>query len=187
MLRQVRGMRLARDQQHAQILAHALDRQHRAVIDRGELALGRLGLDLDDVGAGMVDIDRNFDLLAELHALHDRRLALMRHGQLDRTTGAGTRRVGDLDLDVLTGADDAEPRRAQDLEPTVELAGLAGEQRMYRRIEAEVCGGSRQVMHLAVGDHDHPGKPVWRHVGKSLREIGEQHGAVPLAIGRGRG
>ncbi len=48
-------------------------------------------------------------------------------------------------------------------------------------------GGSRHVMHLAVGDHDHAGKPVRRHVGKGLREIGEQHGAVALAVGRGRG
>ena len=106
------GMRLARDQQHAQILPHALDREHGAIVDGGELAVGRLGLDLDDVGAGMVDIDRDLDFLAELHALHDGRLALMGDGQLDRASSRRARCFGDLDLDILLAADDTEPWRA---------------------------------------------------------------------------
>ena len=43
------GMRLAGDQQHAQILAHALDREHGAIVHGGELAGRGFGLDLDDV------------------------------------------------------------------------------------------------------------------------------------------
>ena len=57
---------------------------------------------------------------------------------------------------------------------------------MHRRLETEARGRSRHVVHLAVGNHDHAGKPVWRHVGKRLREVGEQHGAVTLAVRRGR-
>ena len=38
-------------------------------------------------------------------------------------------------------------------------------------------------MHFALGDHDHAGEPVRRHVGERLGEIGEQHGAVALAVG----
>ena len=105
-------------------------------------------------------------------------------------TGRGAvrrRGVGDLDLDVLGAADDAEAGRAQHLQPAVELAGLAGQKRLHRRIEAEPCGGGGDVVHLAVGDHDHPGEPVRRHVGQGLGEIAEQHGAVALAVGRGRG
>ena len=48
-------------------------------------------------------------------------------------------------------------------------------------------GGGGHVVHLAVGDHDDAGEPVGRHVGQRLGEIGEQHGAVALAVGRGRG
>ena len=54
------GMRLAGDEQHAQILAHALDRQHDAIVDGGELAGRRLRFDLDDVRPGMIDGDGNF-------------------------------------------------------------------------------------------------------------------------------
>ena len=181
------GMRLARDQQHAQVFAHALDREHGAIVDGGELALGRLGFDLDDIGAGVIDIDRDLHRFADADGPRHRRLALMGDGELDRAADLRGRRIGDLDLDLLGAADNAETGRAQDLEPAVELALLAGQKRMHRRIEAKAGGGSGHVMHLAFGNHDHPGEPVGRHVGKRLGEIGEQHGAVALAVGRGRG
>ena len=73
------------------------------------------------------------------------------------------------------------------LKPAVELAFLAGQKRVHRSIEAERRGRRGHVMHLAVGDHDHAREPVGRHVGQRLAEIGEQHGAVALAVGRGRG
>ena len=162
------GMRLAGHQQHAQVLAHALDREHGAIVDGGELARGRLGFDLDDIGAGVIDIDRDLDGLADADGPRHRRLALMGDGELDRAAGLRGRRVGDFDLDLLGAADNAEAWRAQDLEPAVELAWLAGQQRMDRRIEAKAGGGSGHVMHLAFGDHDHPGEPVGRHVGQEL-------------------
>ena len=43
------GVRLAGDQQHAQVLAHALGRDDHAVVGGGQLAGRRLELDLDDV------------------------------------------------------------------------------------------------------------------------------------------
>ncbi len=49
------GMRLAGDQQHAQLVAHAVDRDHGAVVDGRELVLERRRLDLDDVRPGMRD------------------------------------------------------------------------------------------------------------------------------------
>jgi hypothetical protein len=70
-------VRFARDEEHAQILADTLDRQHRAVVDRGEFAGRRLSLDLDDVRSGMVDGDGNVHLLADEHALDGRGIALM--------------------------------------------------------------------------------------------------------------
>ena len=47
--RALAGVRLARDQQHAQVLAHALGRDHHAVVGGRQLARRRLELDLDDV------------------------------------------------------------------------------------------------------------------------------------------
>ena len=63
------GMRLAGNQQHAQVLAHALDGEHGAVVHGGELAGRGFGLDLDDIRAGVIDLDRDLDLLADAHAL----------------------------------------------------------------------------------------------------------------------
>jgi hypothetical protein len=52
-------MRFAGDEQHAQLVAHAVDRDHGAVVDGGELVLERRRLDLDDVrpsvGNGNID------------------------------------------------------------------------------------------------------------------------------------
>ena len=56
------GMRLARDEQHAQVFAHAFDRQHGAIVDGRYLAFGGLGFDFDDVGTGVLDVDRDLDL-----------------------------------------------------------------------------------------------------------------------------
>ena len=77
-------MRLAGHQQHAQILAHALDREHGTIVDRGELARRGLGFDLDDIGAGVIDIDRDLDRLADPDVARYWRLALMGDGELDR-------------------------------------------------------------------------------------------------------
>ena len=46
------GMRLAGDQQHAQILADAVDQRDGAVVGVGQLAVGAVDRQLDDVAAG---------------------------------------------------------------------------------------------------------------------------------------
>ncbi len=52
-------VRLAGNQQNLQFVAHALDRQHRLVVDRGQFVRQGLDLDLNDILAAMVDLDRN--------------------------------------------------------------------------------------------------------------------------------
>ena len=61
-------MRLAGHQQHAQLVAHAVDRDHGAVVDQRQFVLERRGLDLDDVRAGMLDVDLDIGGLAALQA-----------------------------------------------------------------------------------------------------------------------
>ena len=47
------GVRLARNQEHAQVLAHAFGRDHHPIVSGGELAGRRFELDLDDVLPGV--------------------------------------------------------------------------------------------------------------------------------------
>src|SRR5260221_5716056 len=49
------GMRLARDQQYAQSIAHSVDHQRGAVVVLRQLLRSGLGLELDDVRPAMVD------------------------------------------------------------------------------------------------------------------------------------
>ena len=58
------GMRLAGDQQHAQLVAHAVDRDHRAVVDLVSSFVERRGFDLDDVGTGVRDRHLDVDVVA---------------------------------------------------------------------------------------------------------------------------
>src|SRR5262249_60510399 len=126
-------MRLAGAGQHAQILAHALDSQHGAIVDGGELAWRSLCLDLDDVWPRVFDIDGHLDLLADAYASRGGCLALMGNRQLHGRC-ARIRRVDDLDLDVLRAAENAEARRAQDQKTEINLVRHDGWERMHRGI-----------------------------------------------------
>ena len=111
------GIRLARHQQHAQLVAHAVDGDHGAVVDQREFSGKRRRLDLDDVRAAVRD--RNVDALR--HA--DRNgagfdhvaVAAHRHGR-----GALVRAlILDLIGDGLRLADNAETRRGNQRDAAV--------------------------------------------------------------------
>jgi hypothetical protein len=53
-------------QQHAQPVAHAVDRDHCAVVDQRQLVIERGGLDLDDVRSFVLDLDVDARGLAAL-------------------------------------------------------------------------------------------------------------------------
>ena len=55
------GMRLAGDEQHAQVLAHALGGDDRAVVGGGQLARRGVELDLEDVLPGVRERHLDFD------------------------------------------------------------------------------------------------------------------------------
>ena len=103
------GMRLARDQQHAQLVAHAVDRDHGAVVDLRQLVVDRRGLDLDDVRAGMGDLHVDGDVAADPDAAAVDLLAVAADRHL-RGAGRGAL-ILDLEGDRLALADDAEARR----------------------------------------------------------------------------
>ena len=116
------GMRLAGHQQHAQLVAHAVDRDHGAVVDRGELALQRRGLDLDDVRAGVRDRNLRVDGVA------GRDGAAVQHLAVAADRDLGRRRPRALVLDAIDDglrlADDAEARRRHQHDAAVALVAL---------------------------------------------------------------
>ncbi len=175
------GMRLAGDQQHAQLVAHAVDRDHGAVVDRREFVLQRRGFDLDDVRPGMRDRDLHPHIGVGGDVAGLDLLAVAPHRDA-RGRGADAL-ILDPEGDGLLLADNAEARRRGQHHAAVALVGTSGDQRMQRRVEAERGGVGRHVMHAAVGDQEGAGDPVRRHVGERGAERREQPRAVGLAVG----
>ena len=174
------GIRLAGDQQHAQLVAHAVDGDHRAIVDGGELAGERRRFDLDDVGAAMRD--RDIDALrgADRHraGFHDLAVAADRHH------GAALAGALILDLigDGLRLADNAEARRGDQRHAAVAFILVAGNERMNRRREAERAGFGRHVVHAPVGNHNRAGDAVGGNVGERRAKRGEEPRAFGFAI-----
>ncbi len=84
--------------------------------------------------------------------------------------------------DGLRLTDDAEARCGNERDAAVAFVLMSGNQRMDRRGEAERGGATRYVMDAAIGNHDHAGDAVDRHVGKRRAQGREQARAVGLAV-----
>ena len=175
------GVRLAGHQQHAQLVAHAVDRDHRAIVDLGQLALERGGLDLDDVRPGMRDRHLDTDVGV------DGDDALLQHVAVAPHDDFGGPDLGavilDAEADGLRLADDAEARGLREHDAAVDLVGVAGDQRVQRRGKTEHGGVGRHVVHAPVSDHDRAGDAVGRHVGERRGQRREQPRALVLAVG----
>src|SRR3954462_3845662 len=112
-------MRLARDQQHAQLVAHTVDGDDGAVVHRSQFPLERRGLDLDDVRPGMLDVDvdacalaaRKRALVDDLAVSADRNLVALAADAL----------VVEAVVDGLGLPDDTEARRGDDRNTAVAL------------------------------------------------------------------
>ncbi|MEY9780454.1 hypothetical protein ABIA23_001856 [Sinorhizobium fredii] len=76
-------------------------------------------------------------------------------------------------------ADDAEARCIDDLDASVDLIRLAGDQSVDRRLKTELLVDVRHVVDLAVGDEDGAADAGRWHIGYGRRESAEE-------LGRGR-
>ena len=110
------GMRLARNQQHLQPVAHAVDDDHGAVVDQGQLVRARIDLEFEHVRAAMVDRDRERHVAADRHHQPVRRAAILAPGHCADARspsapafGAGKSSTRSVSVTVL--ADQAEARR----------------------------------------------------------------------------
>ena len=129
------GMRLAGDQQHPELVAHALDVDDRAIAVGGEFVFDRRDFELDHVRSGMVDRRLDIDSLADLGVDLGDRLAVAPHRELDRLAVVGA--VEDAGVDDLILADDAVARRLDQFDAALTLALMAGDQRVQRSVEAK--------------------------------------------------
>ena len=144
-------MWLARYQQHAQLVAHAVDHHDRAIMHGGELSFDRCRLDLDDVLPRMRDRHAHADRLADPHVAALQRLAVAPYG--DRRVAGRNALVDDAERDRLRLADNAEAWGGDERHAAVALVLVAGDQGVHRCIEAQRPDVGRNVVHAAVSDH----------------------------------
>jgi hypothetical protein len=173
------GMRFAGNQEHAQVLADAIDDGDSAVVGVGEFALDRIDREFDDVAPGARDRHLQRRRLAYIGALYRNKLAVDRDADIDRAAfvAGGDDAIGHVER----LADDAEARRVLEADAAVALVLVAGNQGMQWRVEAGSCLGS--VVDLAVSDHDRTGDARRRHVAEGAFQRAEQAGFGALVGG----
>ena len=177
---------LARDQQHAQPVAHAVDEEHLPVVARGQLAGQRLGLDLEHRLAGPVQLERHRARRAGLHAQLLAHLAVLAQGDGHRLARTFARQVVDAQGDLLLVAHHAVARHLLDQQPTVLLVALSGQQQVQRRVDAEALEVRRHVVDLAVGQDQDAREARAIDLGQGVAELLEQpRAALAVALHRG--
>ncbi len=177
-------VRLARHQEDAQAVAHAVDEEHLPVVERGDLAGRRRGLDLEHGLTGAGELERQPVRGAGRYRQAFAHLAVLLEGDGHRLV-ASLRQLLDAQGQRLRLVDHAVARHLFDHQAAVLLIRRAGQQQVQRRMEAEAPQARRHVVDLAVGqDHD---RGQARAV--DLRQAGgkrlEQSGAAFAARDRG--
>ena len=162
-------MRLARNQQDAQPVAHAVDLNHRAVVAVGDLARGLGQLELDHVHARMGQGQRQFQVLARGHHEAAWRLAVDGDAQFGPLGQVAGHRALVLDAQGHHEffAQDREGRGVAHDQAAVPVAVAPSDQRMERRGQV---GGELQVMDAPIGQQDRPGDAGPGGFGHQLRK-----------------
>ena len=178
-------MRLARDQQHPQPVAHTVDLDHGGIVAVGQLALGRGQFELHHVLPAMFQHQRQFQFAAHAHVVAARRATVDRDRQLRHLA----RRSGHLPLildhqpDRGFLADDTKGGGGPDHQPSVPVARAPRQQQVQRRGQ---IGHQRGVMGLPVAQHDRPGHTRAGFGGQRLGQRGADPGARILgAVAQG--
>ena len=184
------GMRLARDEQHAQPVAHAVDDDRGAVVRQRQFLRPGLGLDFQNVRAAVIDRDRQRHVAPDRHHHRMRRAAVLAPGDASLpfrrrvlpSGGAGrssTRTVSGSSLPT-------SPKLGalRDREPAVMFVPVSREQHVQRRAQFAGGGVRRRpgtsctcpsvIMTIS-------GEALARHIGQAAAQRGEQLGAVAAA------
>ena len=172
-------MRLTRDQEHPQPVAHAVDLHHGCVVAVGQLALDRRQREMQHVLPAMRQGHRQFQIGVDRHREGHRILGIHGNGDLGlRAQGGRCALIFDPQLQRELLADDGKGRGIGDDKAAVPIAGAPGQQHMQGRGQG---GGKARIMHLPVGDNHRTGNP---RPGLSSNRLGQGgHGQTPRIFG----
>ncbi len=171
-------MGLARNQQYAQPVAYAADRDNGAVVLKREFSRARPGFEFDDVLAAMRDGNVDCCVLADGNGAGAGIVAI----DADRDVGRAAAVAAEIvhaqnHLCVLP--DDGKSGRVHHGKLAVAFILAAYDQRMQRRFDLRFL---RRVVNFAVRYQDCTGYALWRHIGERRIECGKKLGAVVLAV-----
>ncbi len=172
------GVRLARHQQHAQPVPHAVDLDDGPVIEARDFARQcfRLQLDDDRPGTGDRQIDRHF--LPDRHGADLRRLAIAAECKLCGPAGTGHPQILDRDPDGHVMPDQAEGRRLHNAQPAVGFLAAGRDQHMQRRWQRH----RGRVVHLPIGERHDAGEARLRDIRQRPVDRGKELGSVMAAF-----
>ena len=172
-------MRLTRNQEHPQPVAHAVDLHHGGVVAVGQLVLHRGQREMQHVLPAMRQGHRQFQIGVDRHREGHWILGIHGNGDLGlRAQGGGRALIFDPQLQRELLADDSKGRGIGDDKAAVPIAGAPGQQHMQRCRQA---GGKARIMHLPVGDDHRTGNPRTRLGGNRLGQRG--HGQTARIFG----
>ena len=176
------GMRLARDQQHAQPVAHAGDGDHSAIVLQGQFRRARAPPAISTIFSPSW-VTGTLMLVSWPTGTTAAAQGLAVHRQCHFGSAVAAPPKSSTRSTICARlADNGEALGVHHRQLAVALAMIARDQHLQRRLEGS--GLARRVMHFAVGDHDGARDPAGRHVGQRIVQGGESLGAVILARGR---
>ncbi len=179
-------IRLAGHQQHPQPVAHAIDEEHLAVVQGGDLARRRVGLELEHRLARPAQLERQ----APRGPGQDRNplpgLAVLAERDRDRLAGVTCGQLVDPKRDLLLVADHAVVRHLLDHQTPIALVVLAGQQQVHRRVDRERFEALRHIVDLPVGQDQDARESRAVDLRQRRAQRREQPGAALAVAGAGR-
>jgi len=176
-------MRLARHQQHAQPVAHAVDHDGGAVVGLAQLAGQAFDREFEHGRPAMVEAEGHLGVAPDRQLQRLGGAGVLGRGHGGDGAGLALRQVVDPQGhgDVL--ADQAEARRLGDDDAAVDLVLAAGQQGVDWAEGGAGRRVGRHIVHLAVGNQDGAGQPPPRHIGRRRAQRLEQPGLVQRGVG----
>ena len=176
------GMGLARDEQHPQPVAYAVDLNQHGVVGAGQLAFGDGRRELQHVAPAMGQRERQLDVTAHRHREALRLVAIDRDVERRRLEAFGRcSLVVDADRHGDGLAENPEGGCVVDAQPAIPVRGAPGMQKMHRRGQGR---RAVDVVHAPIGEHDHSGDAPARLLGQRLGQRRHQlRAAVFLPVG----
>ena len=167
-------MRLTGNQQHAQPIAHAIHRDHLAVIERAHLSGAGLCLQLNHHGAPTRDGDGNRVFAPDGNFLTPRSATIAADNQ-PSITASRRAQILDHHAQFHLLANNAKARGRDQTQAPINLPSAARQQHVKRRIKGQQ---RRCVMHLAIGQRDDARQARPRHIRQGRPKRGKQRRAT---------